>query len=54
MWSVRATTTGIVGALFPLLRPPSGALFECVRPPKIPLVVAGTDHIGGAGPWGAR
>jgi membrane associated rhomboid family serine protease len=42
------------GALFPLLRPPGVVLFECIRPPKIPVVVAGTDHIGGSGPWGAR
>jgi hypothetical protein len=34
------------GALFPFMRPPGVILFECIRAPKVPVAVAGTDHIG--------
>jgi membrane associated rhomboid family serine protease len=34
------------GALFPFMRPPGVILFECIRAPKVPIPVAGTDHIG--------
>jgi membrane associated rhomboid family serine protease len=46
------------GALFPLMRPVGVILFECIRGPREPIVVAGTEHVGGpgigSGPWGAR
>jgi rhomboid family protein len=41
------------GALFPLMRPAGVILFECIRGPREPIVVAGTEHIGRPGPWGA-
>ena len=37
------------GVLFLLLRPAGVMLFECMRAPKVPVVVAGTDHLRGPG-----
>jgi membrane associated rhomboid family serine protease len=37
------------GALFTLLRPAGVLLFECIRGPKVPVIVAGTDHLRGSG-----
>jgi membrane associated rhomboid family serine protease len=34
------------GALFPFMRPAGVILFECIRAPKVPVAVAGTDHVG--------
>jgi membrane associated rhomboid family serine protease len=37
------------GVLFPLLRPVGVRLFECIRAPKVPVIVAGTEHLRGPG-----
>jgi membrane associated rhomboid family serine protease len=42
------------GALFPLMRPAGVILFECIRGPREPVAIAGTENVGGPGPWGAR